>query len=910
MRSLAVAQLILRAMLPQTLAETIIADLDEEFQTDILGSLGPKGAKLWYWREAFSLAHWYLLDRARRRCAPYFPRPSHSPRKKKQTTMARTGSFLESIVRDVYFGIRSLRRRPAFTIVAVATLGLGIGAATTMFSVVDGVLLRGLPFENSGRLVNAWITNSDWRDHPFFSDFWDKGPLGWADYERWRDDNTQFQSVAVHSEFTMTLTGLGDPDRISVGLANAGLFQTLGVNPVIGRGFLPGEDGATAERIALLSHPLWRTRFATDPDAVGKTLTLNGNNYTIIGVLPAGFRLRTLVLGNQGGDGERAVWIPLGQPDILGGLENLRMEGVGRLASGVSLEQAQAETANLFAGDQPESPLGARLVSRKEDVTGNHRTPLFLLFGAAAILLVAACTNVAMLAIGEATGRRLEMATRAALGAGISRILRQWLTESVLLGLLGGALGVLIAYVGTATLVSLGPPIPRLNDVHVSSRALFFACSAGVIAGALFGLAPSVLFARGAAALGVRGGGKHTTGSGRKLQKSVVTLEIALTTVLLVAGGLLARSLSNLFAVEPGLRVANLATFHVPLPGTRYQSDEDATDFFTTVHRQIEATPGVVNASATSTIPFGSAFAVETPVLWFQIVGRETAEDEPPPQGWLSTALPDYHETLGVPVFSGRGFTEADDANAPRVVLINEAMAFRYWPDESPIGATLRIGETESTVVGIVGDVRHGGLSLDIEPMIHLPHSQHPSQGMGYALSYVVRTAGEPLQLLPQIQQAVWAVDPDVPITRINTMESLVAESGSDERYRTLLMMVFAFAAVVVATGGVFSVTAQGVQRQTRELGIRMALGARAEKVLGMVLKGSLVTAVIGVGSGLLVALWTTRVLSNFLFGVESSDPLTYVLVGLLLTGVCLWASMLPARRASRVDPIEVLRTE
>jgi putative ABC transport system permease protein len=318
----------------------------------------------------------------------------------------------------------------------------------------------------------------------------------------------------------------------------------------------------------------------------------------------------------------------------------------------------------------------------------------------------------------------------------------------------------------------------------------------------------------------------------------------------------------------------------------------------------------VISASGTAALPFGPNFAVETPVMWFQIVGRETTEDQQPPQGWLSTVLPNFHETLGVPVISGRGFTDADDANGPRVVLTNEAMAHRYWSDESPIGATLNIGEGEATVVGIVGNVRHGGLDLEVEPMIHLPLSQYHSQGMGYALSYVVRTVGEPLRLLSQLRQAVWSVDPDVPITRVNTMESLVAESGSDERYRTLLMMVFAIAAVVVAIGGVFSVTTQGVERQTRELGIRMALGARSERLLRMVLKGSLVPSLVGIGSGLLAALCATRVLSRFLFGVESSDPLTYGLVGALLIGVCVTASILPARRASRVDPVEVLRAE
>jgi predicted permease len=383
-------------------------------------------------------------------------------------------------------------------------------------------------------------------------------------------------------------------------------------------------------------------------------------------------------------------------------------------------------------------------------------------------------------------------------------------------------------------------------------------------------------------------------------------LEIALTTVLLVAGGLLTRSLANLFAVNPGLRAANLAIFHVPLPESRYPSGTDASEFFRSVQQRIEAIPGVLSASGTAALPFGDAFVVETPVLWFRIVGRETVEDEPNPMAWRSTALPRYHETLGVPVLAGRGFTEADDANASRVMLVNDAMARRYWRDESPVGATLELGNETWTVVGIVGNVRHAGLDVEVEPMAHLPQSQHPTHG----LSFVARTSGDPSHVLPQLRQAVWSLDPNVPVTRVNTMANLVAESGSDERYRTLLMMVFAVAAVVVAAGGVFSVTAQGVARQTRELGIRLALGAREHSLSRMVLRGSLITAVMGTTTGLLAAFWVTRLLSKFLFAIGTSDPLTYGLAATLLVGVCMMASVLPARRASRVDPVEVLKME
>jgi predicted permease len=582
------------------------------------------------------------------------------------------------------------------------------------------------------------------------------------------------------------------------------------------------------------------------------------------------------------------------------------MEAIGRLAPGVSLDLAQAETASLFAGDENPPSLGARLVARKDDETGSYRTPLFLLLGAAGVLLLAACSNVAMLSVGEAAGRRHEIATRASLGAGTPRIIRQALTESVLLGLLGSALGAMIALLGTSALVALGPPIPRLDDVNVSVRVLIFASMVGMLTGVLFGIAPAALFARHAGAVGLKGSDSRTVTGGRRIQRYVVTLEIALTAVLLVAGGLLTRSLASLFAVDTGLQAANLATFHVPLPESRYPSGTDATEFFRSVQHRLEAIPGVQRASGTAALPFGAAFEVETPVLRLRIVGREAAEDEPNPQAWRSTALPHYHETLGVPVLAGRGLNEADDAGAPKVMVINEAMARRYWHDESPVGATVELGNDEWTIVGIVGNVMHAGLSVEVEPMAFLPQSQHQT----FELSFVARTSLEPSQLLPQLRQAVWSVDPNVPVTRMKTMEALVNESGSQDRYRTLLMMLFAATAVVLAAVGVFGVTAQGVARHTRELGIRLALGARESNLLGMVLRGSLLTALTGTTVGLLLALWVGRLLSQFLFAIEASDPLTFGLAAALLIAVCTMASLLPAKRAGRVDPVEVLRAE
>lgn len=892
--------------LPRRARSVVMADLEEEYRNEIVTKLSRGTARAWYWREAISLMRWYLLSRFQRRQHRGLRQPSPSHGREERGAIAACHSFIESVLQDIQVGIRSLRRRPLFTVVAVITLGLGIGATTTIFSVVDGVLLRQLSYADAGRLVNVWLTRLEWRGHPFLGDYWDRGPLDFSHYETLRDATTQFQSVAVHGEHTMTVTGLGDPEQISVGLASAGLFQTLGVQPVIGRGFLPGEDGPTARRLVVLGHSLWRTKFAADPEVLGKTLTLDGNSYSIVGVLHEEFRLGTLVLGTPKNQGDRAAWIPIGQPDILGGLENQRMEAIGRLAPGVSIEQAQAETNALFARAENPSNLGARLVYRKRDETAGYGTPLSLLLGAAGILLLAACCNVAILAIGEAIERRHEIATRAALGAGVARIARQVITESVLLGLLGSTLGALLALAGTSLLVWLGPPIPRLDDVRVSTHVLLFASSAGIVAGVLFGLAPSALFARGSAIPALREAGTRTVTRGYTLQRHVVSLQIALTAVLLVASGLLTRSLANIFAVDPGFDARNLATLHVPLPESRYATAADVSTFYREVQQRIEAVPGVVSASGTATLPFGEAFAVETPVALFEIVGRESQEDEPSPQALRSTALPRLNETLGDPVLSGRGFTDADGANTAKVMVINETMAHRYWRDESPIGTNVEFANDTWTVVGIVGDVRHGGLDAAVEPMFYLPSYQHPTHNM----SFVARTQGDPRHLLPQLRQAVWSVDASVPVTRVTTMSSLISASGSDERYRTLLMLVFSIAAVILATTGIFGVTAQGVARRSREMGIRMALGAREKGLVGLVLRGSLFTALVGTALGLVAALWVTRLLVQFLFAIKPSDPLTYSLVALLLITVCLVASYVPARRISRVDPAEVLRVE
>ena len=814
---------------------------------------------------------------------------------------------MHSLLPDIRFALRTMRRKLLFSFVSVLMLGLGIGGTTAIFSVVDGVLLRDLPYEDPDRLVSVWKSYPSLQEGGNFNPLWDRIQFTFQDYLDLREGTAAFQDVAVFAGWgSSALTGAGTPQQLSVGLASANLFEVLGVGLPEGRGFLPGDDAVRpgqAERVVVLSDQLWQRRFGGDGRMVGNTISLDGKPHMVVGILPAGFRLESVimtdVLEGQPDSGLRDLWMPLGQEGLDLDSEGSSFEVLGRLAPGVTPDQARAEVLSVLraSGRRPLDQQ-ARVALRQAVVTQGFATPLLLLFGASAILLLIVCANLATLLLGEAATRRHEMAVRCALGAGSGRISRQLLTENLLLGLLGSGLGLLLALAGTWALSVLAPPLPRLGEVGINGRALLFAIGAGLLTGLVFGLAPVTALARHSIGKSLNEANRTVSGGRRWLQRQAVSLQIALTVVLLVSGGLFVRSLLNLQSVDPGFDPANLVAFQLAVPQQSYPAQSDVSRFFEEAVRNMEDVPGVVSVSGSYGLPFPGG----APSNGVEILNRG------PGAGFTArrrTVLPSYHETMGIPLLQGRFLSKSDGPSTPKAMIISESAAGSHWnwPSESPLGTPVRFFGAPWTIVGVVGDVLHTSLSSKGEPTIYVSFAQLPRRN----LTLIARTSGDPAQALPALQQAVWSVDPDIPVTKPGTMSALVAESTAEARYRTLLILVFGAMAALLAAAGVFSVTARQVAQRNREMGIRMALGAKHISLVGDVLRESLLAGLAGTALGLAGALWLSQLLSRFIFEVETWDPVTYGLVALLLVLVCLTAGYLPARRIARVDPVRVL---
>jgi len=882
---------LLRWSLGEIDARVLLSEL-EESRRRRLESEGQAAANRWLRRELLRAV--LLSANLRiRRSVPSSRRKHVSPRLVPPVAAAAGG-----VVRDVGFAIRTLRKKPLFTIISIGTLGLGVGASTAIFSVVEAVLLRPLPYADPRELVQVWETFPDWLDNPQLAADWDKIYLAWPDYERWRDGQTTFQSVALYGSTVMTVIGDGAPQRFQVGTASVSLLSTLGVRPLLGRDFLPGEDGRGAERVALISYSMWRDRFGADPEVLGRTISLSGLPFTVVGILTAGFRVRGL--GIFAGSGDYAVWIPLGANNARLSAGDHSYEAVARLKPGISEAQAQAETAMLLRGERSPEEIGARLVSRDYVEDAGLQSPLYLLLAASVVLLLLACGNVALLLVGEFSGRRQEIATRTAVGAGSWRVVRQLLTESVLLGIAGSAVGVAIALATTGVLVGLAPPIPRLDQVGVSGPVLLFGVSVGVASGLLFGVAPPWSVLRGKIQLCLSG--DRTAAGDRKplVPFSVVTAEIGLTVLLLVSAGLLARSLTNLLAVDPGFAAKGLAQVSVRLPDRRYEGSDPRLAVFNEMAAELAAVPGVTAVSGTTSLPF----------LGFPSLVSFGIEGRPEPEGGSrhtspKMVLPGYLETMGIPLLAGRTITDDDRAELASVAVISESMARTFWPGESPLGARILFGDTLS-VVGIVGDVRHESMHAEYVPTMYVPLALEPRAN----LTFVVRSEFDPTSLLPPLRRAIWAVDADAPVTNASSLQSLITNSVRSERFRAVLMVVFGLCAAVLAGAGVFGVTARGVAFRKREMGIRLALGAQGHELVRLALGRTLKAGAFGVVLGLVGALWVCRLLARFLFGVETWDPTTYTIAAGSLLALSLVASYLPARRAARIDPVRVLRQE
>ncbi len=809
--------------------------------------------------------------------------------------------MLSTVWQDIRYGARVLIKSPGFTVVALVALALGIGANTAIFSVVNAVLLQRLPYRDANRIVVMWEHNFT-GDHPH-------NVTSQENFIEWRREAKSFEGMAAFFDRRYNLTGAGDPVVVTAQVATPNLFRVLGADPMLGRTFTDEEGEPGKSNVVVVSYGFWQRELGGATDAVGKTISLNGGNATVVGVMPADFKW--FIKENAGVGKPAELWLPFEPKPQPGRF----LSAVGRLKPGVSFAQANAEMNTLMARIGQERPqynsnIGAVLVPVRDQLAGEIRTPLLVLLGAVGFVLLIACANVANLMLARAAARQKEIAIRAALGAAGHRIMRQLLTESLLLSLAGGALGAALAVWGVDALVALAPSnLIGSARVGVSLQVLAFTFGVSVLTGVVFGMLPALEASRTDANEALKEGGRGTAGSrrSRRARSAFVVAQVALALMLLVGAGLLARSFQRLVSVDPGFDPSNLLTARVQLPARKYKEDPQVVNFFRQATQQIAALPGVRSVSVGNYLPFYTGMGARTD---FWIEGQPT----PPPGQEYSTDVrvvdENYFRTLGIPVLQGRSFTAQEAVEDHHTIIISKALADKYFPGENPIGKRIAVEMMDkppfNEIVGVVGDVRYDKLDKETFPMVYWTQPQLTYNDM----TFVVRTEGDPTALGDSLRRAVQAVDPQQPVADVRTMESWIGESVSRARFGTTLLTVFACLALLLAAVGIYGVMAYTVTQRQHEIGIRMALGARAGDVLKMIVRQGMTLALVGVGVGLVGGLALTRVISSLLFGVSATDPLTFAGVSLLLIAVALLACLVPARRATRVDPMLALRYE
>jgi putative ABC transport system permease protein len=802
---------------------------------------------------------------------------------------------MRSLLQDIRFAFRTLRRRRVFAVVTIGTLALGIGAATAMYSVLDGVVFRPLPFEQPGRLAAVWVTNPQWRNQPIVSRYWNRNTLSVPEFFAWRGAQSSFTDVGIWTWNKVILAGGEVPEYVGIIQASSSLLPLLGVRPALGRVFAPGEDVINGPPIAMLTYSTWTSRFHGDSGVLGRAITLDGKLYSIIGVLP-----REIPPGVT--DDDAMFWTPAGQ-DSATALTH-KFLAVGRLKPGISIERASAEVDQLLRGSADPSKRGGRAVEWQSDQTRDVRAPLFILFAAVGLLLLTACVNAATLLAGEAATREQEVATRIALGAGHMRLIRQLLTESMILAGASVILAVFLAWGGTRALVALAPPgIPGLAGVSLDIRVLSFSLAIATTTGIVAGLLPALALLRSATASLVHLGVSHSASGRGLLQRSMVAVEVALSVVLLVGAGLLCRTFEKITAVDSGFRVDHLLAVRPALPRPQYRDTLAQREFYRAAVERIGAIPGVLAVAASTSPPFGSANTIG-----FEIEGRPADLGAPPRQAQWRITTPALFSTLAIRLVAGRTFAETDRSGAPLVIVISESMARRDWPGESALGKQVKYQGAIRTVVGVVKDAKFVKLSMDDQAALYEPLAQRAASLVSYTL--LVRTSGDPLAVLPAIRTALHDVAPTVPVVSADLVTDLRTRSFAEERYRTFLIVLFASIAMLLAAAGVYGVTSRAVAARTRELGIRIALGAQGRAVVRLAMSHTLRGVLVGVPVGLAGAVLATRALTPYLFGIAPTDAITYGMVFAFLALVSFTASWVPARRAARVDPVEALRAE
>jgi putative ABC transport system permease protein len=810
---------------------------------------------------------------------------------------------MDALWQDIRFGFRMLMKNPGFAAVAVLTLTLAIGVNTAIFSMVNAVLLRPLPFIDPDRLVI--VSETARRDTV------ERRSASYPDFVDWRDQNQVFEQIAAFDDASFALTVANEPERLRGEWVSASYFPLLGLNMTMGRTFLPEEDRTPdTHPVVIVSHSLWQRRFNADPNLIGKSLRVNDQDYTVVGIGPAGF---------NGLSSNAEFWIPFIMADAGTSDKSLPLRGrrwhevIARLKPGISMGQAQAEMDTIARRLEQAYPAtnkdrGVLLIPADEEFTGEFQSTLLVLLGAVAFVLLISCTNVANLLLARAASRHKEMAIRAALGASRWRVIRQLLTESTVLAGVGGGVGLLSAAWGVDALIALSPvTFPSFISIGMDERVLVFTLGVSVLTGIIFGLAPAVGASKTDLNESLKEGGKGSTSGPqhRRARSVLVVTEVALALVLLVGAGLMIRSLERLRAFDPGFKADNVVTARVRLPEQRY-SPEKISDFSRRLIEKLEAVPSAESVSIASDVPLGGVVSA------INIAVEGGTETENVIRAYTHRVSPRFFSTLGIPLLRGRDFSPQDSAQAPKVIIISDSMARRFWPGQDPVGKRISRGSGEHlrwySIIGVAGDVKHRSLvrDQDRDPDLYFPLAQEPDTGLVVS----VRAAGDTASVISALRRELLSLDPTLPLYDIATMDQFLDDQMTEERFSTLLLGIFALLAIVLASVGIYGVMSYSVAERTHEFGIRLALGAGQRDVLKLVIGQGMIVVLIGISIGLGAALALTRLIATMLYSVSATDPMTFAIVSLLLATVALVACYVPARRATKVDPLVALRYE